>query len=184
MRKKDLILFRQSVYLVNVLKRFDINDCYIVNLSIKFDFDKILNTTKNSQKASFETLYWFESTIDCFMFVAIRTKPGIPLRRLVLRLSKPLNQYKIKTKILSETVRVFHCQNLMISHKGKVLAITTTFPERLDYAFIRLVKIGIKVNFTMVVGFQICELFISLYFFKKNLSSLATSKLKKIFEKI
>ena len=69
------------------------------------------------------------------------------------------------------------------SHEGRVLVMTTNFPERLDGALIRPGRIDIKVNFTMATRSQICELFTRMYSPKDHPSALATSELKEVAEK-
>ena len=49
------------------------------------------------------------------------------------------------------------------SHEGRVLVMTTNFPEKLDDALIRPGRIDMKVAFTMATRSQIKELFIRMY---------------------
>ena len=49
------------------------------------------------------------------------------------------------------------------SHEGRVLLMTTNFPEQLDEALIRPGRIDMKVRFTKATRAQICELFTRMY---------------------
>ncbi len=49
------------------------------------------------------------------------------------------------------------------SHEGRVLVMTTNFPEKLDEALIRPGRIDMKVSFTKATRAQICELFTRMY---------------------
>lgn len=49
------------------------------------------------------------------------------------------------------------------SHEGRVLVMTTNFPEKLDDALIRPGRIDMTVNFTLATRSQICELFTRMY---------------------
>lgn len=49
------------------------------------------------------------------------------------------------------------------SHEGRVLVMTTNFPEKLDDALIRPGRIDMKVSFTMATHYQIYELFTRMY---------------------
>jgi len=49
------------------------------------------------------------------------------------------------------------------SHEGRVLVMTTNFPEKLDEALIRPGRVDMKVEFTMATRSQIRELFIRMY---------------------
>ena len=49
------------------------------------------------------------------------------------------------------------------SHEGRVLVMTTNFPEKLDEALIRPGRIDMKVGFTKATHAQICELFTRMY---------------------
>ena len=49
------------------------------------------------------------------------------------------------------------------SHEGRVLVMTTNFPEKLDEALIRPGRIDMKVGFTKATQAQICELFNRMY---------------------
>jgi len=69
------------------------------------------------------------------------------------------------------------------SHEGRVLVMTTNFPEKLDDALIRPGRIDMKVNFTKATRSQICELFTRMYSPDGHPSTLATSELKEVAEK-
>ena len=56
-RKKNLLLFRQSAYLKKVLKKFDMKKCSISNFFIMLELDKILKSTKKNQQTNVEILY-------------------------------------------------------------------------------------------------------------------------------
>ena len=49
------------------------------------------------------------------------------------------------------------------SHEGRVLVMTTNFPEKLDDALIRPGRIDMRIDFTLATQYQICELFTRLY---------------------
>ena len=49
------------------------------------------------------------------------------------------------------------------SHEGRVLLMTTNFPDKLDEALIRPGRVDMKVRFTNATRSQICELFIRMY---------------------
>lgn len=49
------------------------------------------------------------------------------------------------------------------SHEGRVLLMTTNFPEKLDEALIRPGRVDMKVRFTNATRSQICELFTRMY---------------------
>ena len=49
------------------------------------------------------------------------------------------------------------------SHEGRVLLMTTNFPEKLDEALIRPGRVDMKVQFTNATRSQICELFTRMY---------------------
>ena len=49
------------------------------------------------------------------------------------------------------------------SHEGRVLLMTTNFPEKLDEALIRPGRVDMKVKFTNATRSQICELFTRMY---------------------
>ena len=49
------------------------------------------------------------------------------------------------------------------SHEGRVLLMTTNFPEKLDEALIRPGRVDMKVEFTNATRCQICELFTRMY---------------------
>ena len=49
------------------------------------------------------------------------------------------------------------------SHEGRVLVMTTNFPEKLDEALIRPGRVDMKVGFTKATRTQICELFTRMY---------------------
>lgn len=49
------------------------------------------------------------------------------------------------------------------SHEGRVLVMTTNFPEKLDDALIRPGRVDMKVAFTMATCSQIQELFVRMY---------------------
>ena len=49
------------------------------------------------------------------------------------------------------------------SHEGRVLLMTTNFPEKLDEALIRPGRIDMKIRFTKATRAQICELFTRMY---------------------
>lgn len=49
------------------------------------------------------------------------------------------------------------------SHEGRVLVMTTNFPEKLDDALIRPGRVDMKVGFTMATRSQIQELFVRMY---------------------
>lgn len=49
------------------------------------------------------------------------------------------------------------------SHEGRVLVMTTNFPEKLDDALIRPGRIDMRVDFTLATQHQICELFTRMY---------------------
>ena len=49
------------------------------------------------------------------------------------------------------------------SHEGRVLVMTTNFPEKLDEALIRPGRVDMKVQFTNATRSQICELFTRMY---------------------
>ena len=69
------------------------------------------------------------------------------------------------------------------THEGRVLVLTTNFPEKLDSALIRPGRVDIKVNFTMATRSQICELFTRMYSHDDHPCALATSQLKETAEK-
>jgi chaperone BCS1 len=49
------------------------------------------------------------------------------------------------------------------SHEGRVLIMTTNFPEKLDEALVRPGRVDMKVAFSLATREQICELFIRMY---------------------
>ena len=49
------------------------------------------------------------------------------------------------------------------SHEGRVLLMTTNFPDKLDEALIRPGRVDMKVKFTNATRSQICELFTRMY---------------------
>lgn len=49
------------------------------------------------------------------------------------------------------------------SHEGRVLVMTTNFPEKLDDALIRPGRIDMRIDFTLATQYQICELFTRMY---------------------
>lgn len=49
------------------------------------------------------------------------------------------------------------------SHEGRVLVMTTNFPEKLDDALIRPGRIDMRIDFTLATRNQICELFTRMY---------------------
>ena len=49
------------------------------------------------------------------------------------------------------------------SHEGRVLLMTTNFPEKLDEALIRPGRVDMKIKFTNATRSQICELFTRMY---------------------
>lgn len=49
------------------------------------------------------------------------------------------------------------------SHEGRVLVMTTNFPEKLDDALIRPGRIDMRINFTLATRYQIYELFKRMY---------------------
>ena len=49
------------------------------------------------------------------------------------------------------------------SHEGRVLVMTTNFPEKLDEALIRPGRIDMKINFTLATRYQVRELFTRMY---------------------
>ena len=49
-REKNSILFRQTTYLTKILKRFRMQNCFVLNSFIKLNFDKILKITKKINK--------------------------------------------------------------------------------------------------------------------------------------
>lgn len=61
------------------------------------------------------------------------------------------------------------------SHEGRVLVMTTNFPEKLDDALIRPGRIDMTVNFPLATCSQICELFTRMYSPDLPAKSLAES---------
>ena len=49
------------------------------------------------------------------------------------------------------------------SHEGRVLVMTTNFPEKLDDALIRPGRIDMRIDFSLATHYQICELFTRMY---------------------
>lgn len=65
------------------------------------------------------------------------------------------------------------------SHEGRVLVMTSNFPEKLDDALIRPGRIDMRVDFTMATRPQISELFTRMYSPHDHSSTLTMSKLEK-----
>lgn len=49
------------------------------------------------------------------------------------------------------------------SHEGRVLVMTTNFPDKLDDALIRPGRIDMRIDFTLATRYQACELFTRMY---------------------
>ena len=56
-KEDDFIILRQTTYLKKVLKRFDMNKCFSVNSSMKFELANVLISIKKNQRISDDILY-------------------------------------------------------------------------------------------------------------------------------
>ena len=56
-RERNSLFLRQIVYLTKILKRFDMQNCSILNSFMKSRLDKILKFTKKNQQIDFEIVY-------------------------------------------------------------------------------------------------------------------------------
>ena len=56
-RKDDFISLRQTTYLKKILKRFNMNKCFFVSSSIKFELVNVLISIKKNQQINNDILY-------------------------------------------------------------------------------------------------------------------------------
>ena len=73
-------------------------------------------------------------------------------------LSQSSNRYLTRGTLIRDLV-----VDGVASHEGRVLVMTTNFPDKLDEALIRPGRIDMKVAFTNATRSQICELFTRMY---------------------
>ena len=76
-RENDFILLRQTTYLKKILKRFDMNKCFFVNSSMKFELVNVLIFIKKNQRINDDTLYWYDSIVKSLMYIAINIRSNI-----------------------------------------------------------------------------------------------------------
>ena len=76
-KEEDFIFLRQTTYLKKILKRFEMNKCFSVNLSIKSKFANVLIFIKKDQQTNDDIMYWYESTVDNIMYVATNIRSNI-----------------------------------------------------------------------------------------------------------
>ena len=76
-KEDDFILLRQTTYLKKILKRFDMNKCFSVSSSMKFELVNVLISIKKNQRINDDILYWYDSIVKSLMYVAINIRSNI-----------------------------------------------------------------------------------------------------------
>lgn len=97
-------------------------------------------------------------------------KTGAEIEAEIAKAIKSVQTKNVKSKNNTtdnnEGISLFGLLNAIddvASHEGRVLVMTTNFSDKLDEALIRPKRIDMRINFTLVTRYQICELFTRMY---------------------
>jgi hypothetical protein len=81
-RKKGTITLYQDVYITKVLKRYNIENCHLVNTLIALRATKIMISFK--EQATNEDIKLYRSKIGSLIYLAVQTRPDILYKVSVL----------------------------------------------------------------------------------------------------